>query len=100
MDKDDFIGKQTLTNKEKPARVRTGLRMTGRGIARGNETVYAGDKVIGRTTSGTHCPYIGHAAAMAMLDAACAAPGIEVEVEVRGRRISAVTVPLPFYKRA
>jgi aminomethyltransferase len=100
MDKGDFIGRRALTGREKPARRRVGLQMTGRGIARENETVYADGKAIGRTTSGTHCPYLGRAAAMALLDEPYAAAGGTAEVEVRGRRIAAEIVQLPFYKRA
>ena len=36
---------------------------------------------------------------MAYIDTACSAPGTAVEVEVRGRRVAAEIVPLPFYKR-
>ncbi|MDR1943467.1 MAG: glycine cleavage system aminomethyltransferase GcvT [Synergistaceae bacterium] len=100
MDKGDFIGRQALAGREKPARRRVGLRMTGRGIARENETVYADGKAIGRTTSGTYCPYLGRAAAMALIDEPYAAAGGTVEVEARGRRIAAEIVRLPFYKRA
>ena len=43
--------------------------------------------------------YLGKAVAMALLDAKQAKEGTELEVEVRGRRIGAKIVPLPFYKR-
>ena len=59
----------------------------------------SGQEKIGQTTSGTHCPYLGKAVAMALLDAKHAKEGTELEVEVRGRRIGAKIVPLPFYKR-
>ena len=36
---------------------------------------------------------------MAYLSPEDAAPGTEVEVDVRGRRVAARVVPLPFYKR-
>lgn len=100
LDKDDFIGKAALVAMGAPVRRRVGLQVTGRGIVRENETVYIGGDAVGRTTSGTHCPYLGRAVAMAMLQNDSAAPGTAVEVEVRGRRIPAEVVPLPFYKRA
>ena len=81
-------------------RRRVGLRMIGRGIARENEKVYAGDREVGWTTSGTHCPFLGYAIAMAILDLDCTEIGTKVEVEVRGRRIEAEVVALPFYKKA
>ena len=98
MDKEDFIGKKALQSRE-ITRKRVGLSITGRGIARENCPVYVGDKQIGITTSGTHCPYLGKPAAMALLDLAHTEIGTQVEVEVRGRRITAEVVSLPFYKR-
>ena len=62
--------------------------------------MYFNDRKIGVTTSGTHCPYLGYPAAMALIDAAYREPGTMVEVDVRGRRVAAQVVPLPFYKRS
>lgn len=100
LDKPDFIGKAAILAKGAPARTRVGLRMTGRGIAREHQDVYRGGSLIGHTTSGTFCPHLGYAAAMALLDASQAETAALVEVDVRGRRIEAEIVPLPFYKRA
>lgn len=98
MDKEDFIGKAAL---EAPAtRKRVGLKVTGRGIIREEEPVFVGDKQIGMTTSGTHCPYLGHPVAMALVEKDSVELGSAVEVEVRGRRVAAEVVELPFYKRA
>ena len=73
--------------------------MTGRGIIREHQDVYIGDRLIGRSTSGTHCPYLGRAAAMALIDTEFAEVGTKVEADVRGRRVEAEVAPLPFYKR-
>ncbi len=97
--KDDFIGKSAMEAKLPLARTRVGLEVTGRGILREHQDVYIGDRLAGQTTSGTHCPYLGKAVAMAYLAPADAAPGAAVEVDVRGRRVPAKVVPLPFYKR-
>jgi aminomethyltransferase len=98
MDKEDFVGKKALLSRE-ITRKRVGLSITGRGIARENCPVYVKDKQIGITTSGTHCPYLGKPAAMALLHLVYTEIGTPVEVEVRGRRIPAEVVNLPFYKR-
>ncbi|MDR1472434.1 MAG: glycine cleavage system aminomethyltransferase GcvT [Synergistaceae bacterium] len=98
MEKGGFVGRAAL-EKGAPERLRVGLRITGRGIARGGEAVYLGGDVVGRVTSGTHCPYLGRPAAMAMLASAHTAEGTELEVDVRGRRVSAEVCALPFYKR-
>ncbi|HJD97355.1 glycine cleavage system aminomethyltransferase GcvT [Mailhella massiliensis] len=99
MDKPDFIGRSALVEAGEPSRVRVGLVMTGRGIAREHQDVYLGNTLIGATTSGTHCPAVGKAVAMALVKASHSAPGTVVEVDIRGRRVSAEIVPLPFYKR-
>jgi aminomethyltransferase len=100
MEKPDFLGKSSLEGKKEPLRKRTGIEITGKGIARENCEVFDGDKKIGTTTSGTMCPFIGKAVAMALLDTVYAVPGKEIQVEVRGRMLSAKTVKMPFYKRA
>ena len=100
MDKDDFIGKKAIEAKGPLTRKRVGLKVTGRGIVREHQAVYAGGEPIGVTTSGTHCPYLGYPVAMALLDIAYKEPGTAVEVDVRGRRVAAEIVKLPFYKRS
>lgn len=100
MQKEDFIGKSALEKRGEPKITRVGLKMTGRGIAREHNAVYIGDDKIGETTSGTHCPYLKGAYAMALVDIEHAEIGTGVEVEVRKRKIKAEIVPLPFYKKA
>ncbi len=100
MDKADFIGKKAMEEMGTPSVKRCGLKMIGRGIARENCPVYAGDKLIGHTTSGTHCPYLGGAYAMAIVEKEPAPLGAQVEVEIRGKRVAAEVVKSQFYKRA
>ena len=99
LQKPEFIGRQALVDQGQPATVRVGLRVTGRGIIREHEPVFAGGRQIGHTTSGTHCPYLGYPIAMALVEKEYSQPGQAVEAEVRGRRVAAEVVPLPFYKR-
>lgn len=100
MGKEEFIGKAGLEAKGELTRKRVGLKVTGRGIIREHETVYVGEAVVGITTSGTHAPHLGYPIAMALLDVAYTEPGTQVEADVRGRRVAAEVVALPFYKRA
>lgn len=98
--KEDFIGKSAMIEKGEPKVKRVGLKITGRGIAREHCLVYSGGKQIGETTSGTFCPSLDYPAAMAMIEKDFAELGNTVEVDVRGKKVEAVIVPLPFYKRA
>ncbi|MDR2472427.1 MAG: glycine cleavage system aminomethyltransferase GcvT [Tannerella sp.] len=98
MNKTDFIGKQALLNMGAPRRHRIGLKITGHGIAREHQDVYLGERLIGHTTSGTHAPYLKYPIAMALV--ATDAVGSHVTIDVRGRRIEAEVVALPFYKKS
>lgn len=99
LDKAEFIGKDALVRAGTPRRVRVGLVATGRGIPREHQPVYLAGEQIGTTTSGTFAPLLGKAISMALVDAAHSAVGTAVEIDVRGRRVAAEIVPLPFYKR-
>ena len=95
----EFVGREAMLERGTP-RARVGLRVTGRGIVREGQDVYIGAEKIGVTTSGTHLPYLGGAYAMALVDSKYTQVGTQVEADVRGRRVAAEIVPLPFYKRA
>ena len=99
MSKPSFIGKAALEAKGTPALKRVGLWAEGRGILREHMTVCADGRPIGHTTSGTHCPWVDHAIAMALVEREWAEPDRIVTVDVRGRAVEARIVPLPFYKR-
>jgi len=99
MDTHDFIGREALLGKTDPGRIRVGLTVTGRGIARGGETVSIGGRKIGTTTSGTFCPFLKKAVAMALVAPDRTEAGTEVELDIRSRTVSASITELPFYKR-
>jgi aminomethyltransferase len=98
--KSEFVGRDALVSAGEPRRIRVGLVATGRGIIREHQDVYVGDGRIGTTTSGTFAPHLRQAIAMAIVDVAHATTGTEVEVDVRGHRIAARIVPMPFYRHA
>lgn len=99
MEKNDFIGKAALAGKENPERVRAGIKITGKGIAREGVEVFAGGRRVGAVTSGTFCPHLEAAVAMALVERSAAVPGAAVEVDIRGRRTEGVICNLPFYTR-
>ncbi len=96
--KGDFIGKEALEEKKVTCK-RVGLKVTGKGIVREHMDLYFGEKLVGRTTSGTFAPFCGYGIAMAMVDAEYAVLGSTVEADVRGRRVECEIVKLPFYKK-
>jgi len=97
----DFTGRAAL---EKVAadgvkRRLVGLVLTGRGIARHGYPVLDANGPTGVVTSGTMSPTLGSAIAMAYVAPEHAEPGTMLDVEIRGARVAAEVVPLPFYKR-
>jgi len=99
---DDFVGRSALEKvaRDGVARRLVGLAMRGRGIARHGYPVHRADRATGIVTSGTQSPSLGEAIAMAYVATADAEPGTMVEVEIRGQRVPAEVVALPFYRRA
>jgi aminomethyltransferase len=75
---------------------RIGLALEGRMAAREGIPVFAEGKQVGTVTSGGFSPTLGHPIAMAYVQSADAVDGTELEVEVRGKRLPARVVPMPF----
>ncbi len=75
---------------------RVGLSIEGRLPAREGAEIFAGAAKVGTVTSGGHSPTLGAPIAMGWVDAAHAAPGTPLEIEVRGKRIAATPAPMPF----
>lgn len=98
LNKAAFIGKDALLA-QTVKRTRVGLKVIGRGIVREAMPVYKEDQKIGVTTSGTMSSTLNAAIAMALIDKEYKEMGTKVEVEVRGRRVEAEIVRLPFYKK-
>ncbi len=97
----DFVGRAALERVAAagPAKRRVGLVIEGRGIARHGHPVFAGDRETGVVTSGTLSPTLGVPIAMAYVAPTDAEPGTMLAVGIRGTRVPARVVPLPFYRR-
>ena len=67
--------------------------------ATGTRCFHSREKQIGRVTSGSPAPFLKTNIAMALVPASVAASGSDVLVDVRGNKVRAKQVPLPFYKR-
>ncbi len=97
-----FVGRDTVAAARRavPSRHLVGLRMDERAIPREEYAVFAADgsAPVGAVTSGTFSPTVKAGVAMARLDAASAVVGTQVRVDIRGRRVGAQVVPLPFYR--
>ncbi len=102
MKKGDFTGRAALERQkaEGVQRKLVGFEVTGRGIARHGHPVLFADGARGVVTSGTQTPTVGRAIGLAYVPVGRTAVGTPFQVDVRGRMVSAVVVPTPFYKKA
>jgi len=102
LSKGDFIGRERLA-KQKEQGIKqklVGFEMSDRGIARDGQDVFIDGQQVGRVTSGSPAPFLKKNIGMAYVPVGFANTGQAIEIDVRGRRVGAQIVPLPFYKRA
>jgi aminomethyltransferase len=100
--KDAFIGSDVLKQQKADgtARKLAGFEVLDRAIARHGHQVYIDGEKAGVVTSGTQTPFVKKAIGMAYLPSDKTTPGTPFEIDIRGRRVKAQVVPMPFYKRA
>jgi len=101
LNKDDFIGRDTLARqKEEGVRRRlVGFEVTERGIARDEQDVLVAGKRLGKVTSGSPAPYLKKNIGMAYVPTEFANDGQQIQIDVRGKLVGAQIVKTPFYKR-
>jgi len=99
--KEEFVGADVLRRQKQEGvgRKLAGFEVLDRAIARHGYDVYVAGQKAGVVTSGTQTPYLKKAIGMAYLPTEATASGTEFEIDVRGRRVKARVVPMPFYKR-
>ena len=87
-----------------PGTKRVGLKIEGRLPAREGAQIFVGDNLVGEVTSGGFAPSLGAPIAMGWVSLPHSAFDTALEIDVRGKRISATVVPMPFvphrYRRA
>lgn len=101
---DDFIGRAAIERgPAADAPVLVGLTAEGRRAPRAGYAVFDGEgddaREVGEITSGALSPTLGHPVAMAFVAPDAAETGRGLYVDVRGTRVAASVVDLPFYKR-
>lgn len=99
--KGNFIGREALqqVKKQGPQRLLVGVEMVERGVPRSGYAIYAGEDHIGYLTSGSPGPTVGKNIGMGYVQSAQATSGNAVQVDIRGKRVAAKIVALPFYRR-
>jgi len=99
-DKGAFVGRDAL-ERERAAGVRRrirGLSVAERRPLRSGQPVERAGAVVGEVTSGNFSPTLGHAIALALVDASIEV-GDTLVVDVRGTKVDAEVVTTPFVRR-
>jgi len=101
LNKGYFIGRDRLLKQKEEGigRKLLGFEVTDRGIARDGQDVLIDGQRVGQVTSGSPAPFLKKNIGMAYVPVEFANEGRAIEIDVRGRRVGAQIVPLPFYKR-
>lgn len=96
----DYIGKDILMKQKEQGTSRTlvGLNLKDRGIIRENYKLFKDDQEIGFVTSGGYSPTLEKTIGLALVQKEYSELGTEMEIEIRGRRLTAEVVSTPFYR--
>jgi aminomethyltransferase len=99
--KPEFIGRAALARQKAEGTPRRliGLELIGPGIARSDHELSRDGHVVGRVTSGTYSPSLGKSIALGYVTREAAVIGSEIDIEIRGRKVRARIVSLPFVRR-
>ncbi len=95
-----FLGSDAIAARRETDVTRlASLSFDGKRIARDGMTVLADGRAVGRVTSGTLGPFVGHPVALVLVEKALSAIGTPLTVDVRGNEAQGVVVE-SFYKRS
>jgi aminomethyltransferase len=102
LDKGKFIGRAALVRQKEQGITRKliGFEMTGRGIGRDDYEVFLDGIPAGWVSSGGPSPTLNKNIGMCYLPSDRAQPGQRIQIVIRNQAVDAVSVPVPFYKRA
>jgi aminomethyltransferase len=96
----DFVGRAAVeAGPPHGSHLLVGLTTEGKRAGRAGYSVVTDDATVGMITSGALSPTLGYPIAMAYVDPFVLEAGTPLYIDVRGTRIPASVVDLPFYKR-
>lgn len=101
LEKGRFLGCDVLAAQKQAGikRKLVGFEMLDKRIGRDGYPILANGREFGCVTSGGPAPFLKKNIGMAYVPPDSAAPGMQVDIGIRGQAAPARIVPLPFYKR-
>jgi len=100
LDKPRFLGRDVLLAQKArgPAKKLVGFRIDERAVPRHEYAVLLNGQACDCVRSGLMSPTLGFGIGTTYLPIAHAEPGVNIEIDIRGRKVPATTVKLPFYR--
>ena len=100
-DKGEFNGQETLQEQKTngPKRRIVGFEMVDRGVARAEYPILVEGSYVGAVTTGTYAPSLDKNLGLGIIQAEYAKVGQKIDIEIRGKNVSAQVISKPFYKR-
>lgn len=101
LDKNNFIGKNSLSNQKKKgiSRKIIGFEMKDRGIPRHGYKVEVNGEEIGFVTTGYHSPSLDKNIGLALIKSEYAGLGKEIDILIRNKKAKANIIDRKFYKK-
>ena len=101
VDKGDFIGVEAIrkVKEQGVSRRLVAFQLEGKGFPRHGYKIFKDSEEIGYVTSGTFSPMLEKGIGMGYVANAASKVGTTVDIEIRGKRISAILIKPPFYKK-
>lgn len=100
-DKGDFIGKAALEKQQHNGLLRKfiAFELLEKAVPRHDMRIFSDDQEIGQVTSGNLSPVLQKGIGLGYVVPSMAEIGTKLFIDIRGRRVPAMVVALPFYKR-
>lgn len=99
-DKGEFLGRDPMYNADSGRSLRIGLELDGKRAAREGSAILSTDgTAVGVVTSGSFVPHLQKSIAMGYVPLAQAAVGTSLLIDLRGTKLPATVVKMPFYSR-
>jgi aminomethyltransferase len=97
---DNFIGKEmAIQAKQEKIRHLAAFEMVDRAVPRKGYLIYADGKEVGEVTSGTQSPSLQKGIGLGYVQFGKHKPGMDIEIDIRGKMKKAVIIKPPFYKQ-